>query len=214
MEKTQAGLSEIYRLEGEITADNIRELAEENSDLAAVLDLNSIKASGFAKLMEAVESGTISLTDITSDLIEAYDELYYSAGLAEEVLNRINSIDTGESDTKIGNSYSNAVASIKKLLSRGAYGDSQIDKFAELLVGEETWQAALTAAGGNKKAAFDTLDSKYHFSSMNGNFYGALKAELLKSGSLGGGAIYIDAKGNISYDKSKLFGGKDLANKI
>jgi hypothetical protein len=124
MEKTQASLTEIYKLEGQITADNIRELAEENSDLAAVLDTNSLKASGFAKMMEAVESGTISLTDVTSDLIKVYDGLYYSADLAGEAIARLESAKIKKSDTKVGNIYSESYGAVKDLMKRGAYGDT------------------------------------------------------------------------------------------
>ena len=112
MEKTQAGLSEIYKLEGKITADNIRELAAANSDLAAILDTNSLKASGFAKMMEAVEEGTISWGDVTSDLIELYDDLYYTADLAGEALARLESVEIGKSDTEIGKIYTESWAAI------------------------------------------------------------------------------------------------------
>jgi hypothetical protein len=123
-QETWSSLSAIYQAEGKITADNIRELTKENSELATVLETNSLKASGFAKMMEAVEENTISLGNVTSDLIEIYDNLYYSVDLAGEVIARLESVEIGDSDTKIGNIYSEARAAIKDLFSRGAFGDS------------------------------------------------------------------------------------------
>jgi hypothetical protein len=117
-------LTELYAFEGKITADNIRELTEKNSDLATVLEVNSLKASGFAKMMEAVEEGSLSLGQVTTDLIKIYDQLYYSVDLAGEAIARLESVEIGDSDTKIGNIYSESWAAVKDLIERGAYGDS------------------------------------------------------------------------------------------
>lgn len=215
LEKTQAGLSEIYKLEGQITADNIRELAEENSDLAAVLDTNSLKASGFAKMMEAVESGTISLTDVTSDLIEIYDGLYYSADLAGEAIARLESAKIKESDTKVGNIYSESYGAVKDLMKRGAYGDTQIDDYMNQMLGGSAWADALANAKGNKQDAVNAINKQYGLSANKGNLYGSWKKQISNAGgSIAGGAIKMGADGSISYDLSNIQSTQQLVAKI
>ena len=215
MEKTQAGLSEIYKLEGQITADNIRELAEENSDLAAVLDTNSLKASGFAKMMEAVESGTIGLTDVTSDLIKVYDGLYYSADLAGEAIARLESANIKESDTKVGNIYSESYGAVKDLIKRGAYGDTQIDDYMNQMLGGSAWTDALANAKGNKQEAIAAINKQYGLSSNKGNLYGSWKKQISNAGgSIADGAIKMGANGQISYDLSNIQSTQQLVQKI
>ena len=215
LEKTQASLTEIYKLEGQITADNIRELAEENSDLAAVLDTNSLKASGFAKMMEAVESGTISLTDVTSDLIEIYDGLYYSADLAGEAIARLESAKIKESDTKVGNIYSESYGAVKDLMKRGAYGDTQIDDYMNQMLGGSAWADALANAKGNKQDAVNAINKQYGLSANKGNLYGSWKKQISNAGgSIAGGAIKMGADGSISYDLSNIQSTQQLVGKI
>lgn len=215
LEKTQASLTEIYKLEGQITADNIRELAEENSDLAAVLDTNSLKASGFAKMMEAVESGTISLTDVTSDLIKVYDGLYYSADLAGEAIARLESAKIKESDTKVGNIYSESYGAVKDLMKRGAYGDTQIDDYMNQMLGGSAWADALANAKGNKQDAVNAINKQYGLSANKGNLYGSWKKQISNAGgSIAGGAIKMGADGSISYDLSNIQSTQQLVEKI
>ena len=214
LKETSKGLSEIYQMEGKITSDNIRELAKENKDLAAVLDTNSLKASGFAKMMEAVEEGTIDVTDVTEDLIKIYDGLYYSADLAGEAIARLESAKIGDSDTKVGNIYSESWAAVQDLLDRGAYGDSQIDDYMAQMVGEATWNNALTASGGNKQAAANQINKTYGLDENNGNLHGSWQQMLKTNGPVGNGAITLGADGQVNYDLSKVKSTQQLVNEM
>lgn len=212
---TQKSLTEIYNLTGNITADNIRDLTEKSSDLAAILETNSLKASGFAEMMKAVERGTIDLTDVTTDLIKVYEGLYYSADLAGEAIARLEKAKIGDSDTKIGNIYSESWGAIQDLIDRGAYGDSQIDDYMKQLVGSATWSNALSNAGGDKTEAVKAIDQIYGLSANSGNLYGSWTTLL---GNLGGsvadGTITLGPDGTLNYDLSKVESTQQLVQKM
>lgn len=212
---TQKSLTEIYNLTGNITADNIRDLAEKSSDLAAILETNSLKASGFAEMMKAVERGTINLTDVTTDLIKVYEGLYYSADLAGEAIARLEKAKIGDSDTKIGNIYSESWGAVQDLIDRGAYGDSQIDDYMKQLVGSATWSNALSAAGGDKTEAVKAIDQIYGLSANSGNLYGSWTTLLGNlGGSVANGAITLGPDGILNYDLSKVESTQQLVQKM
>lgn len=210
---TEEALSNIYTISGKITADNIRELKEENAELASVLDTNSLKASGFAKMMEAVEEGTVSLASVTTDLIKVYDSLYYSADLAGEAIARLESVEIGDSDTKIGNIYSESWAAVQDLIDRGAAGDSQIDDYMHQMVGEVAWNDALTKSGGDKEKAKETIDKQYGLSENDGNLYGSW-THAINKGQTAGGVFSMGADGQINYNLSGISSTKELVDKM
>lgn len=212
---TQKSLTEIYNLTGNITADNIRDLAEKSSDLAAILETNSLKASGFAEMMKAVERGTINLTDVTTDLIKVYEGLYYSADLAGEAIARLEKAKIGDSDTKIGNIYSESWGAVQDLIDRGAYGDSQIDDYMKQLIGSATWSDALSAAGGDKTEAVKIINQTYGLSANSGNLYGSWTTLLGNlGGSVANGAITLGPDGILNYDLSKVESTQQLVQKM
>lgn len=209
--KTETSLSEIYNLTGEITADNIRDLAKENNELASVLETSGVKASSFAKIMEDVERGSLNVSQVTEDLIKLYDDLYYSVDLAGEAIARLEKAKIRDSETKLGKIYSESWSNIKELLDRGAYGDSQLDDYMSQLIGEREWNLALASAGGNKSEAINNLDSTYGLSQNTGNMYGSWVQGLNRNGgSIANGAITLDSNGLLNYDLSKVKNTKEL----
>jgi len=59
---------------GEITADNIRELAESCEDLQALLEEDVISAEALAEALTGIEDGTLAFEDLTDAVITAMDE--------------------------------------------------------------------------------------------------------------------------------------------
>jgi hypothetical protein len=51
-------------------------------------------------------------------------------------------------------SYANASEAVQKLAEGGAWGNPQLDEYMKFLIGEEEWQEALDANGGNAKKAY------------------------------------------------------------
>jgi F0F1-type ATP synthase delta subunit len=56
---------------GKISSSNIKELAESNKDLNALLEDNKFSASGLAEILTHIEDGTLSVLDLNDALIAA-----------------------------------------------------------------------------------------------------------------------------------------------
>lgn len=202
----------IYAQTGEITSDDVRKIAEEHSLLNDIIDLGTIKASAFAKMMEDVSSNEISLLDITDDLAKAYNTLYYSADLAGDAIARLKKVEIGDSDTELGKIYTESWAALKDLKKRGAVGDSQLDKYMEQLVGKGKWQETLFDKGSRTKA-IEAIDEQYYLSKNQGNLSGSFKA-LLKEHGTTGNYFTLDGNNDVNWDLSGIKDTEELINKL
>ena len=79
-------LSDFIKENGEITADNIIELAKSNEDLNALLRTNIVSAEELARIFTLYEKGTLGFNAITDALIEA-------AGAGDTFYNTLDRID-------------------------------------------------------------------------------------------------------------------------
>jgi hypothetical protein len=137
--EARAELEALYKTEGKITFDNIKEAAKESSTLNLMLENGVVSASGFAKAMELLSEGTYKYTELTNELVEA---LTLATGLMDTMDSAheyITNKDFGKNYTEIGLAYKDAAEAMQGFAEGGAWGNPQMAEYASFILGEEVW---------------------------------------------------------------------------
>ena len=99
-EDVQKEVDKLMKKNGEITADNIRELADSCEDLKALLEEDIISAEALAEALTGIEDGTLAFEDLTDAVITAMDETTTFQSIVEKLHKYIedweDGIDYGE----------------------------------------------------------------------------------------------------------------------
>jgi hypothetical protein len=134
-QEVEGKLTSLFNTYGKITSDDIREASGDFQLLNDVLDIGTVKASGLAAMLEQVAQGELSLTDITQDLANMYNTLYYSVDLAGDAIAKLKKAKIRSTRRELGDIYTNAWKSVKETINSGAEGDILIDDYMSQMVG-------------------------------------------------------------------------------
>lgn len=164
-------LSELVEENGELTPQNVEELAQSSGLLSRMLDNVNVSAGGVAKTLTALNKGKIEIDDITDSLLVAISNF---DGLNEVVNNAINTIENfnpGVDEGSIGDWISDVRESVTEMYENGEYGNTQLQNYLKLLFGEEEWNKAIQEFDGNLQKVEESFVNRLDV--LDQNLYGA-----------------------------------------
>ena len=202
-------LTSIYEKERKITFDNIQEAAEKSSTLNLALQEGTISATGFAKAMELVAQGTLDVTNITSELLDALTQANQLMDNMDQAYKRAKDYDFGNTYTDIGKTYKEAAEAVQDLAAGGAWGDPQFDSYMEYIVGQKQWAEALAENNYDTKEAYNSLKSVVE--SSQGTMLGIWKNAI--NNQEGDSPVSLN-NGLPVFDLTNIESTEDLINKV
>lgn len=130
-------LSKFIEENGKITSTNIKELAESNEDLNAILENNVTTAKGLAEILTHIEKGTIQVWDLSDAVIAATAAMDDLDGIVESTIDDLNSFDAGFDENDITGFIQKAYKTITGNLEKGAIGNNQNRAYLEKIFGND-----------------------------------------------------------------------------
>lgn len=151
------------------SAKQVLALSKTNEKVGQMLKNTGASFSAFGRILQQVQNGVISATDLTDEYISALEKMYRSKDVIEDTFARIEDFNSSlsESQTAISDFYNSQRKEIEELYNKGAYGDKRLHQMIINLFGEDAWNEALEGTG--YKQAIDSFMGK--IKQLNGTFY-------------------------------------------
>lgn len=151
------------------SAKQVLALSKTNEKVGQMLENTGASFSAFGRILQQVQNGVISATDLTDEYISALEKMYRSKDVIEDTFARIEDFNSSlsESQTAISDFYNSQRKEIEELYNKGAYGDKRLHQMIINLFGEDSWNEALEGTG--YKQAIDSFMGK--IKQLNGTFY-------------------------------------------
>lgn len=151
------------------SAKQVLALSKTNEKVGQMLENTGASFSTFGRILQQVQNGVISATDLTDEYISALAKMYRSKDIIEDTFARIEDFNSSlsESQTAISDFYNSQRKEIEELYNKGAYGDKRLHQMIINLFGEDAWNEALEGTG--YKQAIDSFMGK--IKQLNGTFY-------------------------------------------
>lgn len=151
------------------SAKQVLTLSKTNEKVGQMLENTGASFSAFGRILQQVQNGVISATDLTDEYISALEKMYRSQDIIEDTFARIEDFNSSlaESQTAISDFYNSQRKEIEELYNKGAYGDKRLHQMIINLFGEDAWNEALEGTG--YKQAIDSFMGK--IKQLNGTFY-------------------------------------------
>lgn len=151
------------------SAKQVLALSKTNEKVGQMLENTGASFSAFGRILQQVQNGVISATDLTDEYISALAKMYRSKDIIEDTFARIEDFNSSlsESQTAISDFYNSQRKEIEELYNKGAYGDKRLHQMIINLFGEDAWNEALEGTG--YKQAIDSFMGK--IKQLNGTFY-------------------------------------------
>lgn len=187
-------------------AKQVLALSKTNEKVSQMLENTGTSFSAFSRILEQLQEGIISTTDLTDKYISALQKTYRSQDIIEDTFARIDDYNSSltESQTAISDFYNSQRKEIEELYDKGAYGDKRLHQMIINLFGEDNWNKALENSG--YKEAIDTFMGK--IKQLNGTFY-EMFASLPKNNIWS-----VDSNGSIVTNLNGINGTQDLVDKF
>lgn len=128
-------LDDFIEENGKISADNVEELAGSCAELEQLLENNVISASGLAKALTDLQSGTTSILDLDNALLSAYNSMGTLNEVSSSTLAGINGFDPGQDENDVTRFIGTANDFISEQIEKGAYGNSQMRQYMDFIFG-------------------------------------------------------------------------------
>lgn len=188
------------------SAKQVLALSKTNEKVGQMLENTGTSFSTFGRILEQLQEGIISTTDLTDSYISALQKMYRSQDIIEDTFARIDDYNSSltESQTTISDFYNSQRKEIEELYDKGAYGDKRLHQMIINLFGEDNWNKALENSG--YKEAIDTFMSK--IKQLNGTFY-EMFASLPENNIWS-----VDSNGSIVTNLNGINGTQDLVDKF
>lgn len=188
------------------SAKQVLALSKTNEKVGQMLENTGTSFSAFGRILEQLQEGIISTTDLTDSYISALQKMYRSQDIIEDTFARIDDYNSSltESQTAISDFYNSQRKEIEELYDKGAYGDKRLHQMIINLFGEDNWNKALENSG--YKEAIDTFMGK--IKQLNGTFY-EMFASLPKNNIWS-----VDSNGSIITNLNGINGTQDLVDKF
>ena len=129
----QEDLTEIVDLNGELTASDVLDLADDYKSLNKILKNTEATAGGVAKALQLVAEGKLGvhqLTDAIMASLEGFDSLN---SLIAETLKTLEDFDPGPNENEVAEFINTAYETISENLKAGAVGNTQNFSYLDFL---------------------------------------------------------------------------------
>lgn len=133
----QDSLEDFIDETGEISADNVRDLSKQSSTLKKLLDNNTISAMGLARILTEVQNGTLSFYDLNDSILASVKNMGSLDDIASQAISTLENFDPGKDESYIAEQISDASELFNDNLENGHIGNSQLESWAKLLLGND-----------------------------------------------------------------------------
>ena len=93
-------LQDYIKADGKISADNIREIAEENSSLQKMMDNTNTSAEAVAAIFTSLSKGTIGIDALTQGVMALLSGMGQLSDMTNKTVNEIGNFDPGLDEGK------------------------------------------------------------------------------------------------------------------
>ena len=207
---TTAQANELYKIlgsdviqemaeDGQITADELREMATEGSALKDVLDNTGVSIHTLATYYDNLTKGTLNAASATTDFVKILDTVMSTQNTIADTFALIENFDPGRSITEVHSFVDDVKEKFSELKELGAYSDDAMIAYEKLVLGEERFNEELNKHQGNMEGVAQATAQLLDL--MGSNFYGLWKA--FSNGDLGD-AFSVGKNGQIDVDMTKV----------
>ena len=143
-------IEETIDAQGELSGMDVYQLAESCESLQTMMENTGITAEGLAQTLTMINDGTIGMHQLTDAVMaamsgfESLDSVIYSA------LNGIEKFDAGMNENDIAGFISTAHETISGNIQKGAWGNSQNDRYLDFLLGSDWDKVGDTTLSGKE----------------------------------------------------------------
>ena len=143
-------IEETIDAQGELSGMDVYQLAESCESLQTMMENTGITAEGLAQTLTMINDGTIGMHQLTDAVMaamsgfESLDSVIYSA------LNGIEKFDAGMNENDIADFIGTAHETISGNIQKGAWGNSQNDRYLDFLLGSDWDKVGDTTLSGKE----------------------------------------------------------------
>lgn len=132
-EGVQEELDDILDTQDEISAQDVRSLANSYKSLDKMLDNGVTTAEGLARALTLISEGSLSFTDLTDNVMTAMSSMSSLEQMSAETLETLSKFDPGIDENEVGDFMGTAYETISENLAKGAVGNSQNFEYLDFL---------------------------------------------------------------------------------
>lgn len=133
----QDSLEDFIDETGEISADNIRDLSKQSSTLKELLDNDTISATGLARVLTEIQNGTLSFYDLNDSILASVKNMGSLDDIASQAISTLENFNPGKDESYVAEEVSGAAELFNENLENGHIGNSQLESWAKLLLGDD-----------------------------------------------------------------------------
>lgn len=133
----QDSLEDFIDETGEISADNIRDLSKQSSTLKELLDNDTISATGLARVLTEIQNGTLSFYDLNDSILASVKNMGSLDDIASQAISALENFNPGKDESYVAEEVSGAAELFNENLENGHIGNSQLESWAKLLLGDD-----------------------------------------------------------------------------
>lgn len=129
----QEDLTEIVELNGELTASDVLELADDYKSLNKILKNTEATAGGVAKALQLVAEGKLGIYQLTDAVMASLEGFNSLDSLIAETLKTLEEFDPGPNENEVAEFINTAYETISANLKAGAVGNTQNFSYLDFL---------------------------------------------------------------------------------
>ena len=151
-------VQDFIKTNGEVTADNVRELANENANLQQLMENTNTTATTMGLIMtELGHNGKFAVTSITDSLLALLSGFGKLDDTIATTISELEGFDPGIDEGAAADSLKSWTEAINGFWDNGEVGNSQLQNYLKKMFGQDQWQNALNEAGGDLAKAEEKL---------------------------------------------------------
>ena len=151
-------VQDFIKTNGAVTADNVRELANENANLQQLMENTNTTATTMGLIMtELGHNGQFAVTSITDSLLALLSGFGKLDDTISTTISELEGFDPGIDEGAAADSLKSWTEAINGFWDNGEVGNSQLQNYLKKIFGQDQWQNALNEAGGDLAKAEEKL---------------------------------------------------------
>lgn len=167
-EDTQKEITKLVKKNGELTADNIIELAEECQDLKTILSEDVMSANALAFALTGLEKGTVSIEGLTSAVLDAVSATNNFNTILKNTKDFIDNFDDSF-DSDMGIDFlTESSEALKGLIEGKEYGNPLTEQYLNMFYGKDALEALNPFSSDYNKKIEEMQEKMTTWTSING----------------------------------------------
>lgn len=142
-ESLSESVGEFIETQGELTAENVLEMADSCESLNDLMEQTGITSAGLAKALTKFRNGEWTINQLTDAVMAALGSFQSLDSLVADTLKTLSEFDAGPDENEVSGFMSSQFETLSGNLEKGAVGNSQNFAILDFLFGEG-WDKGLT----------------------------------------------------------------------